>query len=64
MPTYEYYCHRCELTFERVAPISERDKQLCPRCQRPDSAKRKYQSTPFQFSPYLKELREGKMVDY
>ena len=29
MPIYEYYCKKCNKTFEKIACISERDNVLC-----------------------------------
>jgi len=36
MPTYEYGCSNCDITFEKFSPISIRNKPLeepCPECK-------------------------------
>ena len=34
MPTYQYRCEQCEITFERTETISEHEvaKPKCPKC--------------------------------
>jgi putative FmdB family regulatory protein len=32
MPTYEYECEKCGLTFERMQPISAAPLKECPQC--------------------------------
>jgi len=36
MPTYDYFCSKCDKTFEEVHPIAELDfEHPCPDCQNP-----------------------------
>ena len=64
MPIYEYRCPKCRLVFER----SWQDMnsipaiRLCPDCGEPSP--KIYSNFSFGFSPYLRELREGNMLDY
>ncbi len=40
MPTYDYSCCNCDLTFEKFSPISMRNKPLeepCPQCKAVES---------------------------
>ena len=64
MPIYEYKCPECgiisELEWKNRDTIPQ--EIICPACGIP--AQRKFSSFQFGFSPYLKELREGNMVDY
>ena len=33
MPVYEYYCARCQRTFDLMRPMSRRDEEAnCPQC--------------------------------
>jgi putative FmdB family regulatory protein len=35
MPTYEYYCSKCETSFDKILKISERElptQECCPTC--------------------------------
>lgn len=33
MPIYDYKCENCNLIFEKIVPIAERDnKRVCPEC--------------------------------
>ncbi len=32
MPTYEYFCNKCERTFEVFASLKDREKGLRPNC--------------------------------
>jgi len=64
MPVYEYICPNCGKRFEifwkttRSIPLNRR----CPDCG--TLSPKIYSPFNFQFSPYLKELREGNMLDY
>ena len=33
MPTYEYECTRCEITFEEFKPMSAPRRKRCPKCR-------------------------------
>jgi len=35
MPTYEYHCDECGMTFERFQHFSEQPLQTCPECNGP-----------------------------
>jgi putative FmdB family regulatory protein len=43
MPTYEYFCHRCEQTFSADMHIAEHDRDLpeCPSCHRKDQVEKR-----------------------
>ena len=64
MAVYEYKCPSCGKVFE--IDWEDRDsipKELkCPDCG--ELSPRKFSSFQYSFSPYLRELREGNMVDY
>ena len=32
MPAYDYYCPRCNASFEETVPVDERDNCPCPQC--------------------------------
>ena len=32
MPTYDYVCHPCKNTFERMHPMSDEPTAVCPEC--------------------------------
>ncbi len=32
MPTYDYRCETCDLTFEHVQPMSSKPLKKCPQC--------------------------------
>jgi len=64
MPIYEFKCLHCDKKFDvlwRVDSIPGYHR--CPDCGGL-SPKQLFSYFNFQFSPYLKELREGNMVDY
>ena len=63
MPIYEFVCPVCGKKFEllhRGEGLPEYRK--CPFCGA--YGRRVFSTCNFQFSPYLKELGEGKMVSY
>lgn len=63
MPVYEYRCPSCGKVFEITRRVDDIPKESpCPDCGTPSP--KIFSSFNFQFSPYLKELREGKMLDY
>jgi putative FmdB family regulatory protein len=35
MPTYEYECEKCEITFERFQNIKDEPIKKCPECEGP-----------------------------
>lgn len=35
MPTYSYYCGKCDRSKDKMAKISERDEQICDNCNAP-----------------------------
>jgi len=35
MPTYEYHCDECGMTFERFQHFSEQPLKICPECNGP-----------------------------
>lgn len=61
---YEYKCSVCG----HILELEWKDRDTipsyatCPKCD--GRAPRKFSTFSFSFSPYLKELREGNMVDY
>jgi putative FmdB family regulatory protein len=61
---YEYKCGSCQEVFE--LEWKDRDTipeyATCPKCG--ERSPRKFSSFSFSFSPYLRELRNGNMVDY
>jgi putative FmdB family regulatory protein len=32
MPTYEYFCPKCQINFEDFKTISKRKESICPNC--------------------------------
>jgi len=64
MPYYEYKCPNCGV-IELKANIKDTIPSSipCPKCG--CTADRKYSKDfTFTFSPYLRELKEGNMLDY
>ena len=50
MPTYTYYCSRCENDLEQIRKIDDRDKLLlCKRCRQP--VERKVDSPGMVWAP-------------
>lgn len=61
--TYEYKCPNCGEKFELFSRTFKHPKTVpCPKC-RTDSPQ-VFSTFGFQFSPYLRELGEGTMLDY
>lgn len=46
MPLYEYYCKKCQNTFEVMQKLSEGGKAKCPQCK--TSAKKQISAAGFQ----------------
>lgn len=46
MPTYEYYCARCEEPFTAVMHVAEHEASVCkcPRCGRKDKVQKRMSS--------------------
>lgn len=67
MPVYEYKCPSCKKVFEilwRSEGLQEDmlEPHPCPYCG--TLSPKIFSPFNFQFSPYLKELGEGRMVNY
>ena len=63
MPIYEYWCEKCQLTFEIISPIvEEKLKEECPKCAAPCG---KIPSTPFLLDGSMRKriLGKGRMPE-
>ena len=50
MPTYEYYCSNCNISFEDYKKVDERDNwRNCPQCDKIENVTRVIQATPTHF---------------
>lgn len=63
MATYEFECPKCKERWEVTKPMKDSSREeFCPICHK--AGLRIYHPISFTFSPYLKELRGGNMLDY
>jgi len=64
LPIYEYICPQCgkvsELEWKNRNCIPEHI--ICTSCG--ERSPRKFSTVSFSFSPYLKEIGEGKLLNY
>ena len=64
MPVYDYFCQSCGKTFDKLTTFDNRNLISCPDCGAKADRKLFHSDYSFYFSPYLKELKEGRMIDY
>ena len=57
MPIYEYYCPKCDLKFEVLKGVEERESSPCPSCSQ--EAKRLFSTFSFYFFNPLTVDGEG-----
>lgn len=66
MPTYDYYCNKCENTFDKLLPIADRQTpttEPCPNCTEQNSVELKI-GAPSPVDPLRLEGRNRPRSDF